>query len=682
MTIAKEHVNKLINENSPYLLQHAHNPVNWYPWCDEAFVKAQDEDKPIFLSIGYSCCHWCHVMEKESFEDNEVAEILNKYYISIKVDREERPDIDSVYMKFCQAYSGSGGWPLSILMTPDKKPFFAATYIPKHSKYGLAGFVELLDSIKETWELNRDEVLIAGNKAQEALIKSEKLDIKSINEDKFIDKVMRNLYNAADFKYGGFGDKPKFPAPHNLLFLLRYWKKHGNERLLKIIEKTLDSMYKGGIFDHLGFGFCRYSVDEKWLVPHFEKMLYDNALLSYTYCEAYEATKNPLYKRITENISTYILRDMTAHDGGFYCAEDADSEGIEGKFYVFSPDEVRSVLGEEDGERYCNLFDITEKGNFEGQNIPNLINTSLGEFCTCAIEMEVNNLREKLYRFREKRVHPFKDDKILTSWNGLMIASLSYVGRVLDNKNYIDQSEKAVKFILENLSNDERRLLARYRNGETVNLGILDDYSFFIWGVIELYLSTFKVEYLEKAIELTDKMIELFWDEDSHGFYLYGNDSEELIVRPKELYDGAIPSGNSVSAHILLKLYNITGTSKYLDKAEDLFKAFGSKAENTPTAYTFYASSLMTKNTPGSQIVLCGNVEDDEIQRMLKVCYKTYDPFRIVVISDGDDKLKALCPMLSDKTQIEGKATAYVCKNYSCKKPVTCVDELEKLLNE
>lgn len=461
MTIAKEHVNKLINENSPYLLQHAHNPVNWYPWCEEAFEKATKEDKPIFLSIGYSCCHWCHVMEKESFEDEEVAEILNKHYISIKVDREERPDIDSVYMKFCQAYSGSGGWPLSILMTPDKKPFFAATYIPKHSKYGLAGFVELLNSIKETWEFKREEVLNAGNRAQEALIRSEELDIKSINEDKFIDSVMRNLHNVADFTYGGFGDKPKFPSPHNLLFLLRYWKKDENEHLLKIIEKTLDSMYKGGIFDHLGFGFSRYSVDEKWLVPHFEKMLYDNALLSYTYCEAYEATKNPLYKRIVENIFTYILRDMTSHDGGFYSAEDADSEGVEGKFYVFSPDEVKSVLGEEDGERYCKLFDITEKGNFEGKNIPNLINTSLSEIDTPKIQKEINNLREKLYRFREKRVHPFKDDKILTSWNGLMIASLSYAGRVFDNKNYIKESEKAVTFILDNLSDEQGRLLAR-----------------------------------------------------------------------------------------------------------------------------------------------------------------------------------------------------------------------------
>ncbi|MCM1990237.1 thioredoxin domain-containing protein [Oceanirhabdus seepicola] len=678
MTIAKEHVNKLIHENSPYLLQHAHNPVNWYPWCEEAFIKATEEDKPIFLSIGYSCCHWCHVMEKESFEDEEVAEILNKHYISIKVDREERPDIDSVYMKFCQAYSGSGGWPLSILMTPDKKPFFAATYIPKHSKYGLAGFVELLDSIKETWELKREEVLNAGDKAQEALIRSEKLDIKSINEDKFIDEVMKNLYNVADFKNGGFGDKPKFPAPHNLLFLLRYWKKTKDENLLKIIEKTLESMYRGGIFDHLGFGFSRYSVDEKWLVPHFEKMLYDNALLSYTYCEAYEATKDTLYKKFTENIFTYILRDMTSHDGGFYSAEDADSEGVEGKFYVFSPDEVKSALGEEDGERYCKLFDITEKGNFEGKNIPNLINSTLSELNN----HEIDTLREKLYRFREKRVHPFKDDKILTSWNGLMIASLAYAGRVFHNKDYINQSEKAVKFIIDNLSNQEGRLFASYRNGETNNLGILDDYSFFIWGLIEVYLSNFKIPYLEKAIELTEKMIELFWDEDSHGFYLYGNDSEELIVRPKELYDGSVPSGNSVSAHILLKLYNITGTTEYLEKAEDLFKAFGSTAEDTPTAYTFFASSLMTKNTPGSQIILCGNIEDNEIQRMLKVCYKTYNPFRIVLVSDGDDKLKALCPMLGDKAQIEGKATAYVCKNYSCMKPVTCVDELEKLLND
>ncbi|WBW98620.1 thioredoxin domain-containing protein [Oceanirhabdus sp. W0125-5] len=678
MTIAVEHVNKLIHENSPYLLQHAHNPVNWYPWCEEAFVKAQQEDKPIFLSIGYSTCHWCHVMEKESFEDEEVAEILNKNYISIKVDREERPDIDSVYMKFCQAYSGSGGWPLSILMTPDKKPFFAATYIPKHSKYGLAGFVELLESIKETWEFKKEEVLNAGNSAQDALRRSEKLDIKAVDEDKFIDSVMRNLYTIADFKYGGFGDKPKFPAPHNLLFLLRYWKKSNNENLLKHVEKTLESMYRGGIYDHIGFGFSRYSVDEKWLVPHFEKMLYDNALLSYTYCEAYEATKDPLYKKFTEDIFTYILRDMTSPDGGFYSAEDADSEGVEGKFYVFSPDEVKSALGEEDGERYCKLYDITEKGNFEGKNIPNLINSTMSELTN----HEIDNLREKLYRFRAKRVHPFKDDKILTSWNGLMIASLAHAGRVFHNKDYVIQAEKAAKFILDNLSNHEGRLFARYRNEETINLGILDDYSFFIWGLIELYLSNFKTLYLEKAITLTDKMLELFWDEDSHGFFLYGKDSEELIVRPKELYDGAIPSGNSAAVYTLLQLYKITGIDKYLDISEEFFKAFGGKAEEAPTAYTFYASSLMTKNTPGSQIILCGDVENEDIQNMLRVCNKTYDPFRIVLVNDGDEKLKYLCPMLSDKTQIDCKTTAYVCKNYSCQKPITCADELEKILSE
>jgi len=432
-----KYTNKLISEKSPYLLQHAHNPVDWYPWGDEAFAKAKAEDKPIFLSIGYSTCHWCHVMERECFEDEEVAALLNQGFVSIKVDREERPDIDSVYMNVCQAMTGSGGWPLTVFLTPEGHPFFAGTYFPKHSRYGGVGFVELLKAIREKWAENREELEGLGKEIMDRI--AAQMNESSLGEpnSELLHGGYRSLEKSFDPVYGGFGGAPKFPTPHHLLFLLRYWKRFQKPPALEMVEKTLLAMYCGGIFDHIGFGFSRYSTDRQWLVPHFEKMLYDNALLSLAYLEAYQATGKAFYAKVARDIFTYILRDMTSPEGGFYTAEDADSEGVEGKFYLWTPDEVKDVLGADDGEYFCGLYDITEKGNFEGKNILNLLD-KMPELSLDGVigpdEAERGNplknervdaLRNKLFAAREKRVHPFKDDKILTSWNGLMIASLA-----------------------------------------------------------------------------------------------------------------------------------------------------------------------------------------------------------------------------------------------------------------
>lgn len=583
--------NRLIDEKSPYLLQHAHNPVDWFSWSEEAFVKAKAEDKPIFLSIGYSTCHWCHVMERESFEDEEVAAVLNKDFVSIKVDREERPDIDSIYMEVCQSMTGHGGWPMTIIMTPEQKPFFAGTYFPKNDQRGMEGLMSILEKVKEAWKSNKSGVLEYGDELVEAMNKVQKTKVVELDEQ-VTDKAFSQFESQYDRVFGGFGSAPKFPTPHNLYFMLRYWKKTNKELALEMIEKTLDSMYSGGIYDHIGFGFSRYSTDRKWLVPHFEKMLYDNALLAVAYLEICEATKNKKYADVAEQIFTYILRDMTSPEGGFYCAEDADSEGEEGKFYVWSVEEVKEVLGEEEGNRFCTIFDISKKGNFEGKSIPNLIGNSMSK----EDEGFVSSCREKLFNYRDKRIHPHKDDKILTSWNGLMIAAMAMGGRILNNKKYTEAAERAGGFIYSKLIREDGRLLARYREGEAAFPAYVDDYAFLTWGLIELYEATSDSKYIDKAVGLTEDLLKYFWDEENEGLYIYGSDSERLIIRPKEVYDGATPSGNSVSAVNLLRIGNITNNNRFREKAEDILKAFSLNIKEIPMAHTFSLIALMLKD--------------------------------------------------------------------------------------
>jgi uncharacterized protein len=621
-------------------------------------------------------------MERESFEDEEVAEVMNKNYIAIKVDREERPDVDSIYMTFCQALTGQGGWPLTIFMTPDKKPFYAGTYFPKKSKYGRAGLIEILQRISKAWKNDKEDFIESSEQIQEA-VKSSYLSYSNEALDKrIIDVTFENFSTLFDPQYGGFADSPKFPTPHNLLFLLRYWKYTQNNHALDIVEKTLESMYKGGIFDHIGFGFSRYSVDEKWLIPHFEKMLYDNALLAIAYTEAFQATGKGFYKEVSNKIFTYVLRDMTSQDGGFYSAEDADSEGEEGKFYVWDVEEIEKVLDEEESDVFYDYYNMVPTGNFEGKNIPNLIGKDLDEIeKDVDLKAKLNEMRKRLFEYRKKRIHPYKDDKILASWNGLMIAALSYAGRAFENNTYIDAAKKSIDFIFKNLINQKGRLLARYRDGEAAYLAYLDDYAFLVWGLIELYQATFEIQYLMKALELNRDMIRLFWDEKGGGLYLYGKDSEQLIVRPKEVYDGAIPSGNSVAALNMLRLSKITGNEELGDKANQMFKTFGGNIKENPNSYSYFLKAFLYANISTKEVVIAGRKDDKDVKLMISSFNKLFLPFSSIVINDGNKDLYEIAPFVQGQQMIDNKATAYVCQNFTCNIPTTDVKKFVDLLS-
>lgn len=681
--------NRLAKEKSPYLLQHANNPVDWYPWGEEAFDRANRENKPVFLSIGYSTCHWCHVMERESFEDEEVAAILNEGYISIKVDREERPDIDHIYMTVCQAMTGHGGWPLTVIMTPGKKPFFAGTYYPKRGKWNMPGLIDILTDVREKWLQDRELVERAGEKVVEIL--RPRFDTAGQGElsKEILGRAYKQLLGQFDRKHGGFGEAPKFPTPHNLTFLLRYWRRSGDEEALNMVEKTLESMYLGGIYDHIGYGFSRYSTDKKWLVPHFEKMLYDNALLGLAYIETYQATGRDFYARVAKEIFSYVLRDMTSPEGGFYSAEDADSEGVEGKFYVWAPDEVKEVLGERDGELFCRLYDITPEGNFEGHSIPNLIFQSTedvaAEYNMRPQELMelVEEFRKKLFEHRKKRVHPYKDDKVLTSWNGVMIAALARAAAVFEEPIYREAAIRSVNFINTNLRHRDGRLLARYRDGESAHLGYLDDYAFFAWGLMELYEATFDTSYLKMAFDVTKDAIELFWDAEEGGFFFYGNDAEQLIARPKEIYDGAMPSGNSVALLNLMRLARLTGDDSLSDTAEKQARAFAGEVGQHPRGYTHFLMGLDFLFGPTREIVIAGRPGEAAAEAMVKAVRRRFIPEAVIAFHpEGEEgaEIEELAPFLKDQNQIDGKATAYICQNYACMAPTTDYNKFINIL--
>lgn len=679
--------NRLINEKSPYLLQHAHNPVDWYPWCDEAFERAKNEDKPVFLSIGYSTCHWCHVMEKESFEDEEVAKILNENFISIKVDREERPDIDSTYMAVCQAMTGYGGWPLTIIMTPDKKPFFAGTYIPKHSKYGRIGLIDLLTKVAQLWKENREKILSLADEITEELAKA----LNSFETEKIDEKIFyetfKQLERDFDPEYGGFGYAPKFPTPHNILFLLRYWKRTGEKRAIEMAEKTLTFMSLGGIYDHIGFGFHRYSTDREWLVPHFEKMLYDQALISIACIETYQVTGNERYANLCREILTYVKRDMTNPEGGFYSAEDADSEGEEGKFYLWEFKELKQILNQDEFNFVVEKFNIKEDGNYfdearkikTGKNILHL-------------RAELNNdekekwtrIREKLFEHREKRIHPLKDDKILTDWNALMICAFAKAYTVFEDNEFLELARKSMNFILKNMLTTDGKLLHRFKDGEAKINGYLDDYAFLTWALIELYEASFEIKYLEKAIEITDKMIELFWDNENGGFFFTEEENKDVIFRQKEIYDGAIPSGNSVALLVLAKLSRITGNPKYEDLTSKMISAFSGTIKKYPKAYTFFLSTLDFILGRSLEIVIVGDSNAEEFRKILKILRAKFIPNKVIIFKPIEDnsKIEQISPFVRNYKSIENKPTVYICTNYECKQPVFKIDDLMKLLEE
>jgi len=620
-------------------------------------------------------------MEHESFEDSEVADLLEASFIAIKVDREERPDIDNIYMTYCQNMTGSGGWPLTIFMTPDQKPFYSGSYFPKNSKYGRPGLVDLLLEIGRIWKSDKDRLVDAGNHLYLEISKiNQGGDTGSLNLPAVVSAVDM-LKEHYENNFGGFSESPKFPSPHNLLLLMRYYSKTGDAESLVMVEKTLVSMYQGGIFDHIGFGFARYSTDPKWLVPHFEKMLYDNALLAIAYTEAYHLTKEELYKDIAAKIFGYVLRDMRHEEGGFYSAEDADSEGEEGKFYLWTRAEINEVLGNEDALMFADIYDITVSGNFEGKNIPNLIKSNRSELETDPqLKKKLVAMREKLFLAREKRVHPFKDDKILTSWNGLMIAALSYAGRVMDNSEYVDAAEKSAGFILSRMTSEDGRLMGRYRDGVAANYGLLDDYAFLSWGLLEAYSATFNLLYLDKSVVFTDRMIELFWDDEKGGFFLNGKESEKLILRPKEFYDGAIPSGNSVAAMNLVRLARITGSAFYELYVEKLFAAAAFIANKSPHTLTHLIDAYMEHTSPSIAVTISGDKNDPVTKEMIDAYNRRYIAFSTIVLNEGGSEIARMIPSLEDKRRIGDKATAYVCRNYTCSPPTDDPDEFRKLI--
>ena len=685
--------NRLIDEKSPYLLQHAYNPVDWYPWSEDVFKLASEIDKPIFLSIGYSTCHWCHVMERESFEDNEVAKLMNETFISIKVDREERPDIDSIYMTVCQMVTGHGGWPLTIIMTPDKRPFYAGTYFPKVSKYGRIGMFDLIQGIDNAWKNKRDEVIKSADNITGHLIDySNKNSSGEVNNSVF-ETAFNQLNKRYDETYGGFGDKPKFPSPHNFMFLLRYWKSTNNSRALEIVENTLTKMRLGGVYDHVGLGFHRYSTDEEWLLPHFEKMLYDQAMLLNAYVEAYQATKSSFYKNTAEEIIEYLLRDMQSEKGGFYSAEDADSEGEEGKFYVWSEDELKSILNESDFSFATNVFNTSNEGNFydestrtkTGKNIPHLtkpLNELASDFNLTEDDLSrrINTIRETLFRERKKRIHPLKDDKILTDWNGLLIAALSKAGRTFNKKEYIEAAERSVNFIYNKMIDENDMLLHRYRDGEAGINATADDYAFLIYGLIELYESTFNFTYFQKAAFLQNTFIENFYDKDNGAFFLTSNKGEKLLIRTKDFYDSAIPSANSVALYNLIKLEKITANYTYKEIIDQTISCAAEELNSNPSAYTFMLCGLEFLFNSSYEIVIKGDRENINAE-IKEIINENFIPNKVIMqIDEESNSFDGTAEFTKAMTTNEGDATVYVCENYACNLPTNKTDELKSLL--
>ena len=693
---SEKRANRLIHEKSPYLLQHATNPVDWYPWGDEAFEKAHKEDKPIFLSIGYSTCHWCHVMERESFEDHEVAKLMNETFVSIKVDREERTDLDHIYMTVSQILTGSGGWPLNIIMTPDKRPFFAGTYIPRESRFGRLGMMELIPRVKQVWKERRDEVLDSAKKIVGALKSVESEAPGEVPDIFTMDGAYQQLAQRFDERFGGFSKAPKFPTPHSLYFLLRYWKRTNNQKALQMLEKTLHEMRQGGIYDHVGFGFHRYSTDQEWLVPHFEKMLYDQAMLAMAYVEAYQAMGNDSYKKTAEEIFSYILRDMTAPSGGFYSAEDADSEGVEGKFYVWTEAEIREVLKKKEADFLIKLFNVEKTGNFleeatrekTGANIMHL-KKSLSETAMDLkmseqdLQDQVASAREKLFAHREKRIHPHKDDKVLTDWNGLMIAALAKGSRAFGEPRYAEAAKKALNFIFDQMRHPNGRLLHRYRDGQAGITANVDDYAFLIWGLIELYEATFDAHFLEDALRMNKEMLEHFWDEKSGGLFFAPDDGEALIVRKKEIYDGAVPSGNAVAMLNLLRLARFTGNTHLEERAMELGRTFSKAVNQFPSGYTQFLVAVDFSIGPSYEVVIVGKSEGDDTREMLEALRTRFIPNKVTIFRPSEIEsppIDRLAEYVKYQVSRDGKATAYVCMNFACKEPTTEVDKMLQLI--
>ena len=654
------HTNRLIHEKSPYLLQHAHNPVDWFPWGEEAFEKARKEDKPIFLSIGYATCHWCHVMAHESFENPQAAALLNEAFVCIKVDREERPDIDEIYMTVCQMLTRSGGWPLTIVMTPDRHPFFAATYIPRDSRYGRTGLLELVPRISAAWKNQRAAIRKSAADIMTALVEPEAGS--SAVETNLLARAYQESEQAFDSRYGGFGPAPKFPSPHRLIFLIRQNPPAARE----MVAKTLHAMRQGGIWDQLGFGIHRYSTDREWRLPHFEKMLYDQALTALACIEAYEAYGDASYRRMAEEIFEYVLRDMTAPEGGFYSAEDADSEGVEGKFYAWSLDELKGALTPDELAVAISVFHVQAGGNFRDEATGRLTGDNILHLSGDA-DVPVD-IRKKLFAVREQRIHPLKDTKVLADWNGLMIAALAKAGRVFDAPKYTDAAQRAVGFVVRELQ-EEGRLMHRWRDGHTAVPGQLADYSFMIFGLLELYETTLDLQFLKNALMLTETVNAHFQDQPGGGFYQTADDAELLILRPKSMQDSAIPSGNSVQMLNLLKLARLTGRTGYETLADRTARAFAATLNRVPSAFTQALQAIQFGQGDSTEVVIVGDQKLPATQALIQAVRSVYQPNRTMLLKIPG--LEQIAPFVADMTLVDGKPAVYICRNFTCGQPLT-----------
>jgi hypothetical protein len=686
--------NRLINETSPYLLQHAHNPVNWHPWDDEALQKAKENDRPILLSVGYSACHWCHVMEHESFEDEETAQLMNEMFVNVKVDREERPDLDAIYMQAVQAMTGQGGWPMTVFLTPDLVPFFGGTYFPPTPRYGMPSFQQVLHSVTSTYRDRRNEIEQTAQRLLAHLSRSvvPASDAGDLSVET-LDAAYHALAREFDAVNGGFGDKPKFPPSMDLEFLMRVYHRTGWPKAWEMVDVTLRKMALGGMYDQLGGGFHRYSVDERWLVPHFEKMLYDNALLSRVYLRAYQASGGPFFRRVVEETLDYVLREMTGVGptpdafGGFYSTQDADSEGEEGKFFVWTPDEVDALLGQADSPLFCAYFDVTQAGNFEHKNILH-VDHSVEEAATRLnvtperLSEAIERGKRVLFEAREKRIKPGRDDKVLTAWNGLMLASMAEAGAVLERPDYVQAAAGAAQFCLTRLRDGNGRLLRSYKDGQSKFDAYLEDHAYLADGFLALFQATFDVRWLEGARGLADEMLARFWDEEAGGFFDTASDhaDQALIIRPKNITDNAIPSGNAVAATVLLQLSILAGPSgdggqaeAYYRHAVETLRLMSASMARYPRAFGQALSALDAYLASAKEIVIIGDSQAAATQDLLETVHQRYLPNMVLVVARPDqvESLSQRIPLLAGRTQIDGAETAYVCENYACKLPVT-----------
>jgi uncharacterized protein len=679
--------NRLAQETSPYLLQHKDNPVDWYPWGEEALEKARAEDKPILLSVGYSACHWCHVMERESFEDEATARIMNQHFVNVKVDREERPDIDSIYMSAVQAMTRHGGWPMTVFMTPDGAPFYGGTYFPPVPSRGMPSFQQLLLSLADAYENRREEVLQSAENVREYLRESTSASIPSTEvSEELLTHAANALVGQVDNRFGGFGGAPKFPQAMNLEVLLRHHKRAGDRAALSGVELTLRQMANGGIYDQLGGGFARYSVDEYWLVPHFEKMLYDNALLARLYLEAYQATGDDFYRRIAEETLDYVAHDMSDPEGGFYSAEDADSEGEEGKFYVWTPAEIEAALDPEEARLAMRYWDVTERGNFEGKNIlyvPRPREVVAAEFGIPEEELwtRLVSIRQKLFAEREKRVRPGRDEKVLAAWNGLMLRAFAFAARVLDREDYRRIAEKNASFLLEKLK-DNGRLRRSYKDGRARFNGYLEDYACVADGLVALYEATFETRWLAEAVELADAINALFWDAGRGVFYDTAADHEDLVTRPRDFYDNASPSGTSVAVDVLLKLGVLLDRDDYRARAEAVIGDLSGAVARVPGGFGRLLSALDFYLSTPYEVVVIGESDAPDTEALLRAVYSAYLPNKVVAgRSESDEEAARLVPLLAERPMRDGKATAYVCVQYACQAPTTDPGELARQLD-